>query len=148
MLDVKRLARMLALATSAATEAAAPRRVHRPRRFLRPATDYALQRQLPLVPADDGGDAMTTDVITPDLKTTLRRLKLGRLLDTLPERLALARQQKMPHQDFLLLVLSDEVARRDSRRRHAARRAGAPRSRRCSSNSGTRPPRSPTTARC
>ncbi len=44
----------------------------------------------------------------------LRRLKLGRLLDTLPERLVLARQQQMPHQDFLLLVLSDEVARRDS----------------------------------
>jgi len=55
----------------------------------------------------------TPDPIGPDLKTTLRRLKLGRLLDTLPERLALARQQKMPHQDFLLLLLSDEVSRRD-----------------------------------
>lgn len=57
---------------------------------------------------------MTTDVIQPELKTILRRLKLGRLLDTLPERLTLARQQKMPHQDFLLLTLSDEVSRRDS----------------------------------
>jgi DNA replication protein DnaC len=60
---------------------------------------------------------MTTtaaDVITPDLKTVLRRLKLSRLLDTLPERLVLARQQKMPHQDLLLLVLSDEVTRRES----------------------------------
>jgi DNA replication protein DnaC len=57
---------------------------------------------------------MTTDVIGPDLMTTLRRLKLGRLLDTLPDRLALARQQKMAHQDFLLLLLSDEVSRRDS----------------------------------
>ena len=57
---------------------------------------------------------MTTDTISPDLKTTLRRLKLGRMLDTLPERLTLARQQKTPHQDFLLLVLSDEVSRRDS----------------------------------
>ena len=57
---------------------------------------------------------MTTDVISPDLKTVLRRLKLSRILDTLPERLALARQQKMAHQDFLLLVLADEVARRDS----------------------------------
>ena len=56
----------------------------------------------------------TTDVISPDLKTVLRRLKLSRMLDTLPERLTLARQQKMPHQDLLLLVLSDEVARRDS----------------------------------
>jgi DNA replication protein DnaC len=36
------------------------------------------------------------------------------LLDTLPERFALARSQKMPHQDFLLLALGDEVSRRDS----------------------------------
>ena len=57
---------------------------------------------------------MTVDVIQPELKTVLRRLKLGRLLDTLPERLTVARQQKMPHQDFLLLSLSDEVCRRDS----------------------------------
>ena len=53
---------------------------------------------------------MTTDAISPDLKTSLRRLKLSRMLDTLPERLVVARQQKMPHQDFLLLVLSDEVS--------------------------------------
>jgi hypothetical protein len=51
---------------------------------------------------------------TRDLKTVLRRLQLSRLLDTLPERLTLARQQKMPHQDLLLQVLSDEVARRES----------------------------------
>ncbi len=57
---------------------------------------------------------MTTEMISPELKTTLRRLKLSRVLDTLPERLVLARQQKMPHQDLLLLVLSDEVARRES----------------------------------
>jgi DNA replication protein DnaC len=56
---------------------------------------------------------MTPDPITAELKTVLRRLKLSRLLDTLPERLVLARQQKLPHQDFLLLVLSDEVTRRD-----------------------------------
>ena len=57
---------------------------------------------------------MTTDGISPDLKTVLRRLKLSRVLDTLPERLTLARQQKMPPHDLLLLILSDEVARRDS----------------------------------
>jgi len=39
---------------------------------------------------------MTTDSISPDLRTVLRRLKLSRVLDTLPERLTLARQQKMP----------------------------------------------------
>ena len=57
---------------------------------------------------------MTPDAITPELPAVLRRLKLGRLLDTLPERLVLARQQQMPPQDFLLLILHDEVARRDS----------------------------------
>jgi DNA replication protein DnaC len=57
---------------------------------------------------------MPTDAISPDLKTVLRRLKLSRMLDTLPERLVIARQQKMPHQDWLLLVLSDEASRRDS----------------------------------
>ena len=56
----------------------------------------------------------TTELIGPDLKTVLRRLKLGRMLDTLPERVLLARQQKMPHQDVLLLALSDEATRRDS----------------------------------
>lgn len=54
------------------------------------------------------------DPISPDLKTTLRRLRLSPLLPTLPERLLLAREQKMPHQDFMLLVLGDEVSRRDS----------------------------------
>jgi DNA replication protein DnaC len=57
---------------------------------------------------------MITDAISPDLKAVLRRLKLGRMLDTLPERLTLARQQQMPYQDFLLVTLSDEASRRDS----------------------------------
>jgi len=56
----------------------------------------------------------TTEVISADLKTVLRRLKLSPIVDTLPERLALARQQKMAHQDFMLLVLADEVTRLDS----------------------------------
>src|SRR5438132_10615587 len=57
---------------------------------------------------------MTTEAISADLKTILRRLRLGRILDTLPERLVLARQQQLPHQDWFLLILSDEVTRRDS----------------------------------
>jgi len=57
---------------------------------------------------------MTTETISPDLRTVLRRLKLSRMLDTLPERLTLARQQQMPYQDLLLLVLHDEATRRDS----------------------------------
>jgi DNA replication protein DnaC len=55
-----------------------------------------------------------TDALSPDLRTVLRQLKLSRMVDTLPERLVLARDQKMPHQDFLLLVLADEASRRDS----------------------------------
>jgi DNA replication protein DnaC len=56
---------------------------------------------------------VNSDIISPELKTVLRRLKLSRMLDTLPERFTLARQQKMPHQDFLLLALGDEASRRD-----------------------------------
>lgn len=55
-----------------------------------------------------------TDLITTDLKAAMRRLRLGKLIDTLPERLALARQQKTPHQDFLFTLLVDECQRRDS----------------------------------
>jgi DNA replication protein DnaC len=54
------------------------------------------------------------DPVSADLKTLLRALKLGKLLDTLPERLTLARQQQLPHADFLELVLADEVTRRDT----------------------------------
>ena len=60
---------------------------------------------------------MTTtirDTVSPDLRTTLRTLKPGQMLDTLPDRLTLARQQKMAHADFLELVLADEVTRRDT----------------------------------
>ena len=55
------------------------------------------------------------DPIGVDLMRTLRSLKLGGLKDTLPERLALARQRKMGHAAFLELLLSDEVTRRESR---------------------------------
>jgi DNA replication protein DnaC len=54
------------------------------------------------------------DPVSGDLRTILRTLKLGKLLDTLPERLTLARQQHLPHADFLELVLADEVARRET----------------------------------
>jgi DNA replication protein DnaC len=52
--------------------------------------------------------------ITPELRALLRRVKLGKTLDTLPERLALARSRALGHAEFLELVLSDEVARRDT----------------------------------
>jgi DNA replication protein DnaC len=52
--------------------------------------------------------------ISPELKAVLRQVKLGRCLDTLPERLALAAQRSMGHAEFLELVLSDEVTRRET----------------------------------
>jgi len=55
------------------------------------------------------------DAVSPDLRTTLRALKLGQMLETLPDRLTLARQQKMTHADFLELVLADEVTRREAK---------------------------------
>ena len=53
------------------------------------------------------------EVISAELRQVLRRLRLSPILETLPERLQLARQQKLPYQDFLELVLADEGARRD-----------------------------------
>lgn len=35
------------------------------------------------------------------------------MLATLPERTSLARQDKMPYQDFLQLIVSDEISRRE-----------------------------------
>ena len=55
------------------------------------------------------------DPVSTDLSAILRTLKLSGLKDTLPERLALARQQQMGHAAFLELLLSDEISRRDSR---------------------------------
>jgi DNA replication protein DnaC len=59
--------------------------------------------------------AIMRDAVSPDLRATLRALKLGPMLDTLPDRLALARQQQMTHADFLELVLADEVTRREAK---------------------------------
>jgi DNA replication protein DnaC len=63
--------------------------------------------------AQDRAEPGLAASVDPDLKALLRKVKLGRLLDTLPERLALARSQSLPHQDFLTLLLADEVERRD-----------------------------------
>jgi DNA replication protein DnaC len=52
--------------------------------------------------------------INPELVTALKRLKLGRVLDTLGERLVLADKQQMTLDDLLLLILTDEITRRDS----------------------------------
>ena len=52
--------------------------------------------------------------VSPELKVLMRRLKLGRLLDTLPERLSLAKAHDLTHGEFLEQLFSDEVQRRDA----------------------------------
>src|SRR5882724_11169896 len=55
----------------------------------------------------------TTPTLNPELVTALKRLKLGQIIETLPERLVLADKQDMTFDDVLLLILTDEIARRD-----------------------------------
>jgi DNA replication protein DnaC len=55
-----------------------------------------------------------TDPVSVELRQILRTLKLGKLMDTLPERLTLAKTQQLAHGEFLELVLADEVARRET----------------------------------
>jgi DNA replication protein DnaC len=52
--------------------------------------------------------------ISPELVSALRRLRLGRMVDTLPDRIALAATQNMGFEELLALVLTDEIARRDT----------------------------------
>lgn len=52
--------------------------------------------------------------LNPDLVDALKRLRLGRIAATLPERLTLADKQEMPLDDLLLMILTDEIARRDN----------------------------------
>ena len=53
--------------------------------------------------------------IQPELKTVLKRLKLSGMLPTLPDRVAYARKEKIDFTQFLELVLSDEMERRDQK---------------------------------
>lgn len=69
-------------------------------------------------PSQASPPAGPIDPIGADLSRILRTLKLSGLKDTLPERLALARQQQLGHAAFLELLLADEVARRETRSAH------------------------------
>jgi len=57
---------------------------------------------------------MTHVVINPELVSALKRLRLGRIADVLVDRLVLAGKQEMAFDEFLLLLLTDEIARRDA----------------------------------
>lgn len=50
--------------------------------------------------------------VNPDLLRLLKTLRLGQLVSTLPERLALARAQSLDYAAFLEILLADEVSRR------------------------------------
>src|SRR5262247_3448969 len=50
----------------------------------------------------------------PDLVRRLKRLRLGGLMPTLPDRATHARQAKLSPLEFLELLLQDEIDRRDS----------------------------------
>ena len=53
---------------------------------------------------------------TTDLTPLLKRLQLGPMVATLPERIALARREQLDYASFLEIILSDEVNRRADRR--------------------------------
>jgi DNA replication protein DnaC len=52
--------------------------------------------------------------LDPDLEAALKKLRLGKMIPTLPERIALAKKSKMSFEELMLLVLRDEIDRRDS----------------------------------
>jgi DNA replication protein DnaC len=58
--------------------------------------------------------ATTMPSLNPELVDALKRLRLGRIAASLPERLVLADKHEMPFDDLLLMLLTDEIARRDN----------------------------------
>ena len=68
----------------------------------------------------DAAPAVKPIEVSPELKSLMRRLKLGQLLDTLPERLALARSNRLPHHDFLEMLFADGRDRQSAQRRARA----------------------------
>jgi DNA replication protein DnaC len=58
--------------------------------------------------------AASTPALNPDLVSALKRLRLGRIAESLPERLVLADKQEVSFDELLLMLLTDEIARRDN----------------------------------
>lgn len=57
---------------------------------------------------------MKPHTLSSELLTALKRLKLGPLAEMLPQRLVLADKQSMGFEELLLLLLTDEINRRDA----------------------------------
>ena len=53
--------------------------------------------------------------IKPSLKTVLKRLRLSGILATLPDRATYAKKMSLPLEDFLELILQDEIDRREEK---------------------------------
>src|ERR1700690_4443898 len=56
----------------------------------------------------------TAPTLNPELVAALKRLRLGRIAASLPVRLVLADKQETSFDDLLLMLLTDEIARRDN----------------------------------
>jgi DNA replication protein DnaC len=56
----------------------------------------------------------TAPAITSELRSALKQLRLGPMLETLPQRITLAETNEIPYQDFLLTIVVDEIERRQS----------------------------------
>jgi hypothetical protein len=54
------------------------------------------------------------DGLVGPIPAVAKRLRLGRIAASLPERLVLADKQEMSFDDLLLMLLADEIARRDN----------------------------------
>lgn len=57
---------------------------------------------------------MKARTLAPELTAAMKRLRLGGILPTLPERIVLAEKDSTPFEDLLLMVLVDEIERRRS----------------------------------
>lgn len=57
---------------------------------------------------------MSARTLSPELVAAFKRLRLGGLLPTLIERITLAEKEETPLEDVLLMLLTDEIARRES----------------------------------
>lgn len=57
---------------------------------------------------------MKTKSLSTELRSAMKRLRLGKILDTLAERIVMAEKEKVPIEDFLLMIFVDEIGRRDT----------------------------------
>jgi DNA replication protein DnaC len=57
---------------------------------------------------------VTPKMLGPELVSAMKRLRLGKMLDTLGERIALAQKNDTPIEDLLLTIFTDEIERRRS----------------------------------